>query len=249
MIVNDGSHDGSAQLLEELSDAHPRLRVIHLIRNFGQQAAMLAGIGEAKGRILITMDTDLQHPAMVIPEMTRKWEQGADVVYGIPINQVTSDEDPMGLRPPYRLSSLSKKFGSTIYRKLVRLFQERGQTYVSTDFRLMDREVAEVIRQLPEKNLYLRNVFAWLCPLTSDIENRSTGKYHYGFNADSILYVKGHRNHGMTKYSTTHLVRLGIMGLTHGSVRPLRMAVIVGGIMILISGLTILAQVMYHGVT
>src|SRR5690606_18666753 len=160
---------------------HSRLRVIHLIRNFGQQAAMLAGIGEAKGRILITMDTDLQHPAMVIPEMTRKWEQGADVVYGIPINQVTSDEDPMGLRPPYRLSSLSKKFGSTIYRKLVRLFQERGQTYVSTDFRLMDREVAEVIRQLPEKNLYLRNVFAWLCPLTSDIENRSTGKYHYGF--------------------------------------------------------------------
>src|SRR5690606_18179509 len=105
VIVNDGSTDGSAQLLEELSDNHARLRVIHLIRNFGQQAAMLAGIGEAKGRILITMDTDLQHPAMVIPEMTRKWEQGADVVYGIPIKQVTSDEDPMGLRPPYRLSS------------------------------------------------------------------------------------------------------------------------------------------------
>ncbi|HLT94860.1 MAG TPA: glycosyltransferase family 2 protein [Membranihabitans sp.] len=249
LMVNDGSTDGSAELLEELRLTHPRLKVIHLIRNFGQQAAMLAGICEARGRIMVTMDTDLQHPVEVIPEMIRKWEQGADVVYAIPNYRSSTRKTSDVPRKNYGKPPLYKVTSSGMYQSIISRFQEPGQTYVSTDFRLFDREVAEVIRKLPERNIYLRNVFAWLCPISEVTDLQSASPVSGCFRSVCIPYRMGRRQHGTTKYSIGQLIRLGIMGLTNGGIRPLSIGVQVGLIALLVSVIVVGIQLLYHGMT
>ncbi|MBY5960241.1 glycosyltransferase family 2 protein [Membranicola marinus] len=244
LMVNDGSTDGTAEKLEKLRGEHPCLRVVHLVRNFGQQGAMLAGIAEAKGSVLVTMDTDLQHPAGAIPEMIRQWEQGMDVVYALPAHQVSKQSSLQTGQ-----LSLFKSYTSRIYQSLIGRLQEPGHTYISTDFRLFDREVAEVIRQLPEKNLYLRNVFAWLCPVSSNSVHSSLPKDRSVFQSVCIPYRLGRRQHGDTKYNTVQLIRLAIQGMTNGGIRPLRAGILAGGLSLAVSLLLIIVQLLYHGLT
>ena len=139
LMVNDGSTDGSGELLEKLKEKHPCLRPIHLVRNFGQQAAMLAGIAEAKGEVLVTMDTDLQHPAESIPQMIRQWEEGADVVYAVPEQLSERRIEVRDVLSIEKQRSIFKINSSAIYQSVIKRFEEPGQTYVSTDFRLFDR--------------------------------------------------------------------------------------------------------------
>lgn len=252
LMVNDGSTDGSAEKLEKLRREHSRLRVIHLVRNFGQQGAMLAGIMEAGGSILVTMDVDLQHPAETIPKMLRKWEQGMDVVYALPAHRYESSDMPGKVRPSAKGGKLSlfKSFSPRIYQFIITRLQEHAHTYVSTDFRLFDQEVAEVIRQLPEKYLYLRNVFAWLCPVSKDSSNNPTlEKGHTIFRSVCIPYHLGRRQYGDTKYTTVQLIRLAMQGVTNGGIRPLRMGVLAGAIALSVSLLLLFGQVLYHGIT
>ncbi|MBY5960235.1 glycosyltransferase family 2 protein [Membranicola marinus] len=244
LMVNDGSTDGTAEKLEELRGEHPCLRVVHLVRNFGQQGAMLAGIVEARGAVLVTMDTDLQHPAATIPEMIRQWEEGMDVVYALPAHQVSKQSSLQTGQ-----LSLFKSYTSRIYQSLIGRLQEPGHTYISTDFRLFDQEVAEVIRQLPEKNLYLRNVFAWLCPLSASAVHTTPPEVRIILRSVCIPYRLGRRQHGDTNYTPGQLIRLAIQGVTNGGIRPLRAGVLAGGLSLAVSFLLIMVQLLYHGIT
>lgn len=249
LMVNDGSTDGSGELLEKLKGKYPCLRPIHLIRNFGQQGAMLAGIAEAKGDVLVTMDTDLQHPAEAIPGMIRQWEDGADVVYAVPDNHSEVGNRLGNLHQSGRKHSIYKTYSSRIYQAVIGWIQEPGQTYVSTDFRLFDREVAEIIRRLPERNLYLRNVFAWLCPIGTNEDRPPSLSTPNAFRSRCISYRLSPRQYGTTKYSTSQLIRLALMGLTNGGTRPMRIGVYIGLITLIFSGMIILFQLLYHGIT
>ena len=249
LLINDGSQDDSAVLLDELRQSNPRLHVIHLARNFGQQAAMLAGIVEAKGDVLVTMDTDLQHPAEAIPGMIRQWEDGADVVYAVPDYHSEVGNRLGNLHQSGRKHSIYKTYSSRIYQAVIGWIQEPGQTYVSTDFRLFDREVAEIIRRLPERNLYLRNVFAWLCPIGTNEDRPPSLSTPNAFRSGCISYRLSPRQYGTTKYSTSQLIRLALMGLTNGGTRPMRIGVYIGLITLIFSGMIILFQLLYHGIT
>lgn len=235
LLINDGSTDGTAEALEELRREHPRLRVLHLVRNFGQQGAMLAGIAEARGELIVTMDVDLQHPASAIPEMVRKWESGADVVYALPAHQYNKKNNFVAFSKPEIQLPFFKSFSSGIYQSMITYLQEPGQRYVSTDFRLFDREVADVIRQLPEQNPYIRNVFAWLSPKKEGLFQHRTENVQSIFRSTTIQYRLGLRQYGDTKYTVWQLVRLGIRGLTNGSIRPLRIGIMTGAAVFMIS--------------
>src|SRR5688500_4414647 len=130
IIVNDGSTDGSLQLLRELHAADPRLKVINLARNFGHQVAISAGLDHAKGEGIVLMDADLQDPPEVIPDFIRKWDEGYQVVYG------TRRE---------RKENIFKRSAYSVFYRLLRQVSDVEIPLDSGDFSLIDARVADVM--------------------------------------------------------------------------------------------------------
>jgi polyisoprenyl-phosphate glycosyltransferase len=139
LLIDDGSHDGTAQVIESLAQHDPTVRGIIFSRNFGHQAALSAGYDHSRGRAVIVMDADLQHPPELIPEFVAQWRAGNDVVYAFRRNT-------------------APRFGYRLYNWLcnVRIPHE------SADFRLMDRVVVDALRRMPERNRFVRGLVAWL---------------------------------------------------------------------------------------
>ena len=148
IIVDDGSSDGSVLEITEQMRHCTSLRCLSLSRNFGQQAALLAGIHHASGEVLITLDLDLQQPPEVIPALLEKWWEGAKIVHAIPVYK--------------RSATWFKKLTSKLFYRFLQFLGGPRVVYKSNDFRLFDRKVADIICRLPEKNLYLRGLFSWL---------------------------------------------------------------------------------------
>ena len=148
IVVDDGSRDGTFERLRELQPRHPGLRGVRLSRNFGKEAALLAGLRAATGDAVITMDADLQHPPAVIPEMVARWRAGAKVVHG-----VTSR--PSGARRRDR-------FASSAFNRLMRYLAGIEMRRAS-DFTLLDRVAADVVvRELPERRRFYRALTRWV---------------------------------------------------------------------------------------
>ncbi|WP_300671167.1 glycosyltransferase family 2 protein [Soonwooa sp.] len=148
IFVNDGSRDNTQQILELLSEAYPQIKYIEFSRNFGHQFAVKAGLDEAQGQIVISMDADLQHPPRLIPEMIKKWEEGYDMVYTI-------------RKYPKEISQFKKKTSDFFYKLLSNLSDveiDKG----SSDFRLMDRKVVDSIKDVGESDLFLRGMVKWM---------------------------------------------------------------------------------------
>jgi dolichol-phosphate mannosyltransferase len=148
VVVDDGSKDGTLEILHGLAAADERVKVIQLSRNFGHQAAITAGLEHARGDAIVMIDSDLQDPPEVIPDMIRAWEGGAEVVYGVRASREGET----------RMKLLTAKW---FYRIMARMAQIE-LPLDSGDFRLMDRRALEALLAMPERNRFLRGMTVWI---------------------------------------------------------------------------------------
>ena len=147
VLVDDGSTDLSYLMMLEFHRADSRFKIAQLSRNFGHQLAISAGIDLARGDAVIVMDSDLQHPPEVIPELAARWRDGYEVVYGVMI-----------ARP----EGWFKRATASAYYRLLRRFSSVEIPAAAGDFRLADRRVIEAFRAMPEQNRFVRGMFAWV---------------------------------------------------------------------------------------
>ena len=191
IIVNDGSRDTTAQVLNDLCTKHPQLVAINLSRNFGKEAAITAGLEATHGDAVFIMDSDGQHPANLLPEMLQKWKQGSDVVYAVR----KSREDQSWMH-----ATFTKLFYKLInWRSRVKIPANAG------DFRLMDRQVVDALACMPERNRFMKGLYAWV-----------------GFNCTAIDFEPLPRADGQSNYGFRGALSLAVTGLLAFSVAPLR---------------------------
>jgi polyisoprenyl-phosphate glycosyltransferase len=147
IFVNDGSEDGTEQILEEISAADPRVKVVTLARNFGHQPAVSAGLANADGDAIAVIDADLQDPPHVILDMVERWREGFDVVYGIRAR---------------RKEGVWRRFCYSAFYRIFRWLSDIDAPLDAGDFSLVDRRVLRQINSLPEKNRFYRGLRAWV---------------------------------------------------------------------------------------
>lgn len=171
LFVNDGSTDGSLEQMIEFARTDPRVRVIEFSRNFGHQAAILAGLDYARGDAVITLDGDLQHPPELIPALIARWQEGYEIVY-------TRREGTENAGP---LKDWSAHFFYRLLNRLCDIHVDPG----TADFRLMDRRVVDVLRSLRERALFLRGMVSWVgyrqIALPYTAQPRYAGQSKYSF--------------------------------------------------------------------
>ena len=197
VFVDDGSSDDTLELLRALAAGDGRVRVVGLSRNFGHQAAITAGLDHAAGDAVVLIDGDLQDPPEVIPAMIERWRAGADVVYGA--------------RSVRHGESLFKRASAKLFYRVVGRLSDTPLPFDAGDFRLLDRAVADVLRDMREEARYLRGMVAWA-----------------GFRQEAVPYERDERYAGETKYSMGKMVKLALDGVTSFSSRPLVLAAQLG---------------------
>jgi len=169
IFVDDGSRDNTAENVRSLQGADPLVRLLRLSRNFGHQAALLAGIRAAKGAAVITMDCDLQHPPELLPQMLHAWEKGMPVVQMV-------RRDTMG-------ATWIKKRTSALFYHFLQLLSESPIVPGAADFQLLDRKVVEALFSFKDRRPFLRGIVSWLGFPAHRIEyvanNRHAGKSSY----------------------------------------------------------------------
>lgn len=148
ICVNDGSRDRTPDLLRAQMKATPNMRMVTLARNFGKEAAMVAGLAEARGDAVILIDADLQDPPALIADFVAKWREGYDVVYGV--------------RTSRTVDSVLKRWTARAYYALFNALTEIRIPPGASDFRLLDRRVVDVLLQLPERNRFMKGLFSWV---------------------------------------------------------------------------------------
>ena len=198
IFVDDGSTDNSLEIIQEYAKKQKNIRIIALSRNFGKEPALSAGLAEASGDAVITIDADGQQPPKLIPEFIKKWEDGADIVTGV--------------RDHYTKHGLIQKMGSKLFYWLLRKMGNKYTVPGSTDFRLMDRAVVDEFNQLSEHNRITRGLIDWLGFKQEYIKYtygaRLAGKPSYGMKKLFKLAIDS-----FVSMSTTPLVVLGYLGL------------------------------------
>lgn len=197
IVVDDGSRDDTQQVMQTLCATHQEVVYLLLSRNFGKEPALTAGLDTARGDLVVLMDADGQHPAALLPEMLQKWRQGADVVYAV---RKTRDDQ----------SRLQANLTGLFY-KLVN-FGNRVQIPANAgDFRLMDRKVVEALKRLPERNRFMKGLYAWV-----------------GFNATAIDYQPLARADGKSSFGLRGALSLALTGMLAFSIAPLRALALLG---------------------
>lgn len=197
IFVDDGSSDNTQRVLRELRAQDPDIHYVLLARNFGHQSALRAGIDYATGDCVISLDADLQHPPRLIPEMLGHWLEGYDIVY-----TQRQDDDKL----PWW-----KRRTSAAFYELMNGLSSVNFEPGTADYRLIDRRVADVVRDSPDVELFLRGFIHWV-----------------GFRQKRIAYVPDARFRGTTKYTVRKMVKLALSGITSFSVRPLHFATLAG---------------------
>lgn len=196
VYVDDGSKDRSVAMIEEFRARDPRVRLLRLSRNFGHQAALNAGLDHAGGDAVVLMDADLQDPPELLETFVARWRDGAEVVYGV---------------RRHREGSLFKRAAYRIFYRLYRAMADMDVPLDAGDFCLLDRQVADAIRDLPERQRFLRGLRSWV-----------------GFEQVGVDYDRPDRFAGEPKYRLSGLVRLAVDGLLSFSVTPLRLSSLLG---------------------
>jgi len=199
VLVDDGSTDDTLQKLTAIVGVDDRFRVIELSRNFGKEAALTAAIDHARGDAIIPMDADLQDPPALVQDMIAEWQGGAEVVLA---RRVDRQSD----------SFLKRSTASMFYRLHNRLSTIKIPEDVG-DFRLMDRVVVEALRSLPERQRFMKGLFAWV-----------------GFKTVTVDYTRQARAAGTTKFSGWKLWNFAIEGITSFSAAPLKIWTYLGGV-------------------
>lgn len=199
ICIDDGSKDDTLEKLVSVTTNDPRFKVIELSRNFGKEAALTAGINIASGDAIIPMDADLQDPPELILEMIKEWKNGAEVVLARRIDR-SSD------------SFLKQKTAQLFYRFHNHLSSIQIPENVG-DYRLMDRVAVDALNQLPEKQRFMKGLFAWI-----------------GFKTVTLDYVRKPRISGKTKFSGWKLWNFALEGITSFSTAPLKLSTYIGAL-------------------
>ena len=202
LFVDDGSSDSTLAAIVAANQRDPRVRALSLSRNFGKEAALSAGLDHARGAAVIPMDVDMQDPPEVLPEMVAKWREGHEMVFGV---RRCRDSD-----------SWAKRLTAGLYYRAHNAVSADKIPANAGDFRLLDRKVVEVIRKLPERNRFMKGLFAWA-----------------GFRQAAVEYDRAERENGATKFNYWKLWTLALDGITSASTVPLRIWSYVGALVAL----------------
>ncbi len=171
VFVNDGSRDGSLELLRKLSAEDPTLKVVSLSRNFGHQTAITCGLDLARGAAVVVMDADLQDPPELIPELIEKWREGFDVVYAV--RERRQGETPF------------KRATAALFYRLIRWLARIEIPADTGDFRLLSRRAVEALKSTQERNRFVRGLVSWIGYRQTAVkfvrEERVTGETKYPF--------------------------------------------------------------------
>ncbi|UCD42025.1 MAG: glycosyltransferase family 2 protein [Chloroflexota bacterium] len=207
ILVDDGSTDNSADLIRQYADQDSRVKPVIFARNFGHQIAVTAGLDYSKGEAVVIIDSDLQDPPEVILDLIAKWKEGYQVVYAI--------------RSEREGESWFKLFTASLFYRLISKITDVNIPLDAGDFRLLDRQVVDVLNQMREKHRFLRGMSSWV-----------------GFRQTGVPYRRVARQVGETKYPFRKMFRLAINAVTSFSYFPLQLATYIGFIA---AGLSILA--------
>jgi glycosyltransferase involved in cell wall biosynthesis len=220
VCVDDGSSDATLDELVALTARDPRVRVLELSRNFGKEAALTAGMDAARGEAVVALDADLQDPPELIGRLVEAWTGGADVVLARRTDR-SSD------------SFLKRTTAELFYRIHNRLSSVKIPENVG-DFRLLDRVAVDALKALPERQRFMKGLFAWI-----------------GFRTATVDYARRARASGASKFSGWRLWNFALEGITSFSTVPLRVWTYVGAIgavLTFLYALFIIARVLVLGV-
>ncbi|HUO08774.1 MAG TPA: glycosyltransferase family 2 protein [Phycisphaerae bacterium] len=171
ILINDGSKDASLSVATQLVASDPAVRVVSFSRNFGHEAASTAGLRYARGDAIVLIDSDLQDPPTVIPQMLAKWREGFQIVYGV--------------RSKRNEETILKKITSWIFYRIMRKLAKIDLPKDTGDFRLMDRKVVDAFNALPERNRFVRGLICWTGFRTTGVPfiraPRFAGKTKYNY--------------------------------------------------------------------
>lgn len=197
IFIDDGSQDITLHEIKKLAVQDSNIRFISFSRNFGHQAAIKAGLDKAEGDCIITMDGDMQHPPHLIPQLLEKWEQGFEVVYTV--------------RKEDKKLPFVKRITSNLFYRMLNWLSDIKLEKGTADFRLVNRNVANVLRDLQESEPFFRGLVKWS-----------------GFKQYGVEYEPDQRKSGVTKYTSKKMIRFALQGITSFSIRPLYAATYIG---------------------
>lgn len=207
ILVDDGSTDGSTQVIHKLAENDERVRPVIFARNFGHQIAVTAGIDYSRGDAVIIIDADLQDPPEVILDLIEKWREGFEVVYAV--------------RKEREGESWFKKTTAAVFYRLIHAITNVDIPLDTGDFRLMDKKVVSVLKNMREKHRFLRGMSAWV-----------------GFRQTGVEYKRKPRYAGKSKYPISKMMQFALNAITSFSYFPLQVATYIGFIA---AGLSVLA--------
>ncbi len=197
IFINDGSRDKTAEMLKTLCQEDAQLKLINFSRNFGHQTAITAGMDFAAGRCMVIIDGDLQDPPELIPDLIQKWQEGFDIVYG---KRISREGD-----------SFFKKLTAKMFYRFLRAVTDVEIPVDTGDFRLIDAAVADALKQVPERNRYVRGLMSWV-----------------GFKQTALTFERSERFAGTTKYPLKKMLKLATDGIMSFSLKPLKIATWLG---------------------
>lgn len=197
ILVDDGSTDGSTEKIRELAAQDKTVRPVIFARNFGHQVAITAGWDYARGEAVVIIDADLQDPPEVILELAKKWKEGYEVVYAV--------------RGEREGESWFKLWTSSVFYRLIYRITDVKIPVDTGDFRLMDRKVVNVLKQMKERHRFPRGMSAWV-----------------GFKQIGVTYNRAARHAGVTKYPFKKMLKLAVNAITGFSYFPLQVATFFG---------------------
>ncbi len=197
VFINDGSKDATESIINKIAASDPLVIPLSFTRNFGKEPALFAGLDHATGDTVIPIDVDLQDPIEVIPHLIEKWQAGADMVLA-----KRSDRSNDG--------RMKRKTAEWFYKLHNKISNPKIEENVG-DFRLMSREVVENIKQMPERNLFMKGVLSWV-----------------GGKTDIVEYARAERVAGDSKFNGWKLWNLALEGITSFSTFPLRIWTYIG---------------------
>jgi polyisoprenyl-phosphate glycosyltransferase len=195
VFVDDRSTDRTLDAIRTLAAVDKRVRYVSFVRNFGHQIALRAGLRHARGKAVILMDCDFEHPPELIPELIARWREGAKVV----VTQRNS---------PPQAASLLKRATSQLYYRLFKALSDIPIEPGSADFLLLDRSAVEAVNSFDNHDVFLRGLVRWI-----------------GLPLATVTYTQGTRSAGESSYTLRRMLDLAVVGIISHSIRPLRIAI------------------------
>ena len=197
ICINDGSRDDTLKGLVDYHHRYPEIKIVNLSRNFGKEIALSAGLDYTQGKVVVIIDADLQDPPELIGELLGKWREGYDVVYAT--------------RRSRAGETWLKRFTAFGFYRVLNLLSEVAIPDNTGDFRLLDRRVVEALRQLPERNRFMKGLFSWV-----------------GYKQTAVMFDRPPRHRGSSSWNYWKLWNFALEGLTSFSFMPLKIWSYVG---------------------